>query len=166
MNSAGPVAAYVALGSNLEDPVAQVKAAIGDLARLPATRVAAISSLYRNPAVGGPPQPDFVNAVVMLETRLSARSLLELLLAIEEVHGRLRSVPNAPRTLDLDIALFGESVITEPGLTVPHPRLCERAFVLIPLAEIAPDAAVPGKGRVACLARLVDAARMTRIPRA
>jgi 2-amino-4-hydroxy-6-hydroxymethyldihydropteridine diphosphokinase len=73
-------------------------------------------------------------------------------------------VPNAPRTLDLDIALYGEAVIAEPGLTVPHPRLCERAFVLIPLEEIAPDAAVPGKGRVAALARRVDATGVTRIP--
>jgi 2-amino-4-hydroxy-6-hydroxymethyldihydropteridine diphosphokinase len=158
-----PITAFIALGSNLDDPAAQIRRASGSFAALPETRVARTSSLYRNPPVGYLEQPDFVNAVTMLETRLAPRDLLERLLAIERVHGRTRDFPNAPRRLDLDIALYGDRVIQEPDLIIPHPRLCERAFVLVPLMEIAPDAVVPGRGRVADLVRHVDASALVKL---
>ncbi len=158
------VTAFVALGANLDDPQAQIRCALRTLAALPETRLVRESSLYRNPAVGCRGQPDFVNAVAMVETRLAPRELLEQLLAIERAHGRVRDFPNAPRTLDLDIVLYGELQLHEPGLTVPHPRMLERAFVLVPLAEIAPDAVVPGRGRVADLVRAVDASGLVKLP--
>jgi len=159
-----PVTAFVALGSNLEDPVAQVRAGLGALAALPQTRLIAASSLYRNPPAGYHDQPDFVNAVAQIETCLAPRELLDALLVIERSQGRLRDFPNGPRTLDLDILIYGEQVICEAGLTIPHPRMLERAFVLGPLAEIAPAAVVPGAGPVARLAAGVDAAGMVKLP--
>jgi 2-amino-4-hydroxy-6-hydroxymethyldihydropteridine diphosphokinase len=158
------VTAFVALGSNLDDPVAQVRSALLSVAALRETRLARTSSLYRNPPVGFLDQPEFVNAVAMVETGLGPRELLAELLGIESAHGRARAVPNGPRTLDLDLALYGDRVIREPHLIVPHPRLAERAFVLVPLLEIAPDAVVPGVGRVADLVKAVDASCMVRIP--
>ena len=143
--------AFIGLGANLGDPGAQVRRALLALAGLPGTRLVAASSLYRSAPVGYTVQPDFVNAVAEVETRLGARALLEALLAEERRFGRTREFPNAPRTLDLDLLLYGDRVIAEPGLVVPHPRMHERAFVLAPLAEIAPDIAIPGKGRAAAL---------------
>ena len=96
-------------------------------------------------------QPDFINAVARVDTALDPHQLLCALLEIERKHGRVRSVPNAPRTLDLDILLYGDRTIGEPGLSIPHPRMHERAFVLVPLAEIAPDAVIPGRGSAAAL---------------
>jgi len=157
------VTAFVALGSNLDDPVAQIRSGLAALAALPQTRLARTSSFYRNPPAGFLEQPDFVNAAAMIETGLGPGELLDALLAIERAHGRQRLRANGPRTLDLDLALFGDRVIREPRLTVPHPRLAERAFVLVPILEIAPDALVPGLGRVADLARSVDASGMERI---
>jgi len=158
-----PITAFIALGSNLEDPVAQVRSGLRALAGLPHTRLTGASSLYRNPAVGMRDQPDFVNAVASIETRLAPQALLEGLLAIEREHGRVRDFPNAPRTLDLDIVLYGEAVIDEPGLTVPHPRMLARAFVLVPLAEIAPQAMVPRAGSAAGLAARVEATGLVRL---
>lgn len=158
-----PVTAFVALGSNMQDPPVQIRTGARAIAELPHTRLLRVSSLYRNPAVGYRDQPDFVNAVACVETQLSARSLLESLLAIERARGRVRDFPNAPRTLDLDIVLYGEHVIREPGLTIPHPRMRERAFVLIPLAEIAPNAWVPGAGPAAQLAERVETAGMVKL---
>ncbi len=149
-------AAYIALGSNLDDPRRQLQAAFDALARLPDTQLVARSSLYRSAPVGYANQPDFVNAAAAIRTALSPRALLDALLAIEREHGRVREFVNAPRTLDLDIALYGEHVIHEPGLSIPHPRLHQRAFVLAPLAEIAPDAVAPGRGRVRELLAGVD----------
>lgn len=149
-------AAYIALGSNLEQPQRQLQAGFDALARLPDTQLIAQSSLYRSAPVGYVNQPDFVNAVAAIRTTLSPRALLDALLAIEREHGRVREFPNAPRTLDLDIALYAECVIDEPGLSVPHPRMHQRAFVLVPLAEIAPDVLVPGHGRVRELLHGVD----------
>lgn len=148
--------AYVALGSNLKGPQRQLQAGLDALARLPGTELIARSSLYLSAPVGYADQPDFVNAVAAIRTSLSPRALLDALLAIERGHGRVREFANSPRTLDLDIALYGEQVINEPGLTVPHPRMHERAFVMVPLAEIAPDAIVPGRGRAADLLAGVD----------
>ena len=140
--------AFIGLGANLGDPQAQVRAAIAALGDFPRTRLLASSSLYRSAPVGVATQPDFVNAVVKVETALSARELLEELLTAEARAGRERPAPGAPRTLDLDLLLYGDAVIGEPGLVVPHPRMHERAFVLLPLAEIAADATIPRKGAV------------------
>lgn len=157
------VTAYVALGSNLEDPQRQLRSGLESLAALPATRLLRASSFYRSAPVGYADQPDFVNAVAAIETGLSPRGLLDALLAVERRHGRVREFPNAPRTLDLDIVAYGDRTIDEPGLAVPHPRMHERAFVMVPLAEIAPDAAIPGRGSVRELAARVDAASVTRL---
>lgn len=157
------VTAYVALGSNLENPSRQLRSGLEALAALPGTRLTRVSSLYRSAPVGYADQPDFVNAVAAIETSLSPRELLDALLAIERRHGRVRDFPNAPRTLDLDIVAYGDRVVEEPGLAIPHPRMQERAFVVIPLAEIAPDALIPGRGVVRDLVENVDRASVTRI---
>jgi 2-amino-4-hydroxy-6-hydroxymethyldihydropteridine diphosphokinase len=157
------ITAYVALGSNLDDPSAQVRRALEALVALPETRFVRRSSFYRNPPAGYLDQPEFVNAVASIETRLAPRDLLEQLLAIERAHGRVRDFPNAPRTLDLDILLYGERTVREPGLTIPHPRMLERAFVLVPLSEIAPDAMVPGGERIADLAAKLDASGLVKL---
>ncbi len=148
-----PVKAVVALGSNLDDPEAQVRRGFDELDRLPQTRVTARSFLHHTKPVGYADQPDFVNACALVETGLTPRALLEGLLAIEKRHGRVRDIPNGPRTLDLDIVLYGDSVVHEPGLTIPHPRAHDRPFVLAPLLEVWPDAVIPGHGRAADLAR-------------
>jgi 2-amino-4-hydroxy-6-hydroxymethyldihydropteridine diphosphokinase len=151
------VKAVIGLGSNLEDPEAQVRRGLAEIAALPETRVTAQSSLYRTAPIGLAAQPAFVNACALVETRLAARALLDGLLAIERNHGRVRTVPNGPRTLDLDIVLYGGAVIEEAGLTVPHPRAHERAFVLAPLVDVWPDATIPGHGRASdLLARTRD----------
>ena len=137
-----PVIAYVALGANLGDPQRALRDAMARLARLPDTTVTARSSLYRTAPVGAT-GPDFINAVVQLRTALTAPALLDALLAIETEAGRERPWPNAPRTLDLDLLLYGGARIDSPRLTVPHPRMNERAFVLVPLHEIAPDLVPP-----------------------
>jgi 2-amino-4-hydroxy-6-hydroxymethyldihydropteridine diphosphokinase len=130
--------AYVGIGSNLQDPRAQVRAAFQELDRLPHTRLVRKSSLYRSAPAGYAAQPDFINAVAQLETGLPAERLLAELQEVEARHGRQRSFANAPRTLDLDLLLYGDARIDSPGLTVPHPRMHDRTFVLKPLLEIAP----------------------------
>ncbi len=157
------VAAYIGLGANLNDPVAQVKAGIDALAALPRTQLVAQSSLYRTAPVGYADQPDFVNAVAAINTGLSARELLDALLATELEHGRVREFSNAPRTLDLDVLLYGNVEIHEAGLTVPHPRMHERAFVLTPLAEIAPQCVIPGRGSVSELLAGIGMCGVTRL---
>ena len=155
--------AYIALGANLKDPEAQVKAGFAALAALPATKLVAQSSLYRTAPVGYANQPDFINAVAAIKTRLAPRALLDALLAIETQHGRVREFPNAPRTLDLDVLLYEAREVHEDGLTIPHPRMHERAFVLAPLAEIAPGCEVPGRGAVGALLKNVNRSGVTRI---
>jgi len=140
------VKAAVALGSNLEDPEAQVRRGFEEIAALPGTQLLARSKLYRTAPVGYVDQPDFVNACALVETSLAPHALLDALLAVEQCHGRMRGIPNGPRTLDLDIVLYGDRVIDEPGLKVPHPRAHERVFVLAPLVEVWPDAVIPGHG--------------------
>jgi 2-amino-4-hydroxy-6-hydroxymethyldihydropteridine diphosphokinase len=130
--------AYVGIGSNLDDPRAHVTRAFDELDQLPHTRVVRKSSLYRSAPLGYAAQPDFVNAVAQLETALPAERLLDELQQLEARHGRTRSFANAPRTLDLDVLLFGDLELRTKALTVPHPRMHERAFVLEPLLEIAP----------------------------
>jgi 2-amino-4-hydroxy-6-hydroxymethyldihydropteridine diphosphokinase len=141
------VTACVALGSNLGDPVQQVSGAFAELAAIPDTRLVARSRLYRTRAVG-PPQPDYVNAAAVLETTLAPESLLEALQGIEAAHGRRREIHWGPRTLDLDLLTYGDRVIESSRLQLPHPHLAERAFVLAPLAEVAADLSIPGRGRV------------------
>lgn len=157
------VTAFIALGSNLDDPAAHVRRGIDDLARLPRTEVRRVSALYRSAPVGYHDQPDFINAVVQVATHLGPRVLLEALLEIERRHGRVRGVPNGPRTLDLDILLFGDLVLREPGLTLPHPRMHERAFVILPLAEIAPRQIIPDVGSVTQCLETVDAGSVARM---
>ena len=143
-----PVIAFVGLGGNLGDPVATLGAALQALDEVQDTRLLRASRLYRTPAWGLEQQPDFINAVAMLETRLAAQALLESLFVIERRHGRVREAEQrwGPRTLDLDLLLYGDAVIDEPGLHVPHPHLHERAFALLPLLEIAADVEIPGRG--------------------
>ena len=158
-----PVTAYIALGANLEDPVAQVRAGLAALATLPDTQLLMQSSLYRTAPVGYADQPDFINAVAAVDTELSPRELLDALLAIELNHGRVRQFANAPRTLDLDVLLYDDVEVNESGLTIPHPRMHERAFVLAPLAEIAPLCEIPGHGRVSDLLRGLNPQGVTRL---
>jgi 2-amino-4-hydroxy-6-hydroxymethyldihydropteridine diphosphokinase len=145
--------AYVGLGSNLGDREETIRDAVSALGNEPGIEVAAVSALIDTAPVGVVGQPRFLNGVLALETELPARALLDTLLAIERRFGRRReaSVPHGPRTLDLDLLLYGDEVIDEPGLHVPHPRLHEREFVLGPLVELAPGLEVPGKGRVVTL---------------
>ncbi|HEB95851.1 MAG TPA: 2-amino-4-hydroxy-6-hydroxymethyldihydropteridine diphosphokinase [Sedimenticola thiotaurini] len=148
----GPVSAWVGLGSNLDRPRQQLERAFVGLARLPGTRLVARSPLYHSPPMGPPDQPDYVNAVAMLETGLDPHRLLAALQEIETAHGRRRERRWGPRTLDLDLLLYGDRVIRTPELTVPHPGLTRRAFVLYPLRDLAPDLMVPGAGPVRGLA--------------
>lgn len=136
--------AYVALGSNLEFPQQQILRAFEELAALPLTEVVKTSSLYRTAPVGYDDQPDFINAAAELRTNLDPEKLLGYLLAIENLHGRKRPFPNAPRQLDLDLLLYDDRQMQTPELTLPHPRMHERGFVLLPLAEIAPDLSISG----------------------
>ncbi|HEV8108815.1 MAG TPA: 2-amino-4-hydroxy-6-hydroxymethyldihydropteridine diphosphokinase [Burkholderiales bacterium] len=138
--------AFVGLGANLGEPQRQVQQAFRELDAIAHTRVVRTSSLYRSEPLGFADQPRFVNAVAQVETGLPAGRLLAELQAVEARHGRSRSFANAPRTLDLDLLLFGNVVIDTASLQVPHPRMHERAFVLLPLLEIAPDVAIPGQG--------------------
>lgn len=163
MRAQQPVLAFVGIGSNLADPVARVRAALEALDSLRSTRVVSRSSLYRTAPVGYLDQPEFINAVASLETGLAPRELLDAMFAIEQEHGRVRSVRNAPRTLDLDLLLYGERAILEPGLVIPHSRMHERAFVLAPLAEIAPDVQIGDHGSAAALLALVSDQGVTRI---
>ena len=144
---------YVGLGSNLDDPISQVRAGMALLATLRATQVDICSSLYRTAPVGMTAQPDFINALCRLQTQLDPAEIMAGLLALESERGRVRDVSGGPRTLDLDLLLYfssqGHMVQCQgPDLTLPHPRLHERAFVLYPLQEIAPGLAIPGRGRV------------------
>jgi 2-amino-4-hydroxy-6-hydroxymethyldihydropteridine diphosphokinase len=142
------VRAFVGLGGNVGDVAGAFASAAARMDALPGTRLLRVSRRYRTPAWGETAQPDFLNAVAMLETTLPARELLDGLLAIERAHGRDRERETrwGPRTLDLDLLLYGDEVIDEPGLRVPHPYLHERAFALRPLLEIAPDVSIPGHG--------------------
>ena len=133
-----PVRATIALGANLGDSAHTLRAAVSAMAALPLTQLVRASSLYRSAPVAAS-GPDFINAVALIDTQLSAPQLLAQLQAIEQDFGRQRSTRNAPRTLDLDLLLYGSAQIYSPALTVPHPRMYQRAFVLLPLAEIAPE---------------------------
>jgi len=155
--------AVIGLGANLGDPAAQLRAAIAAIGTLPGTRVLAVSSFYRTAPVGVAAQPDFVNAAVAIDTALAPRALLAALAGLERAAGRERTRAGAPRPLDLDILLYGERVVDEPDLRIPHPRLHERAFALAPLIEVAPGAVVPGRGPAADLLARCAGQRIERV---
>jgi len=143
----GDARAYIGLGSNLGDSVARVRGGMVALGQLSNTRLEACSSLYRTAPVGRQDQPDFVNAVCRVRTRLAPVALMRRLLEVEQTHGRVREgEKGGPRTLDLDLLLYGNEAIRSTELTVPHPRLHERAFVLYPLFELEPNLVIPGRG--------------------
>jgi len=149
---------FVGLGANLGPAEASVRAAIAALGTVSQTSLVAASRLYRTPAWGREDQPDFINAVAQLRTRLAPVPLLEALLGIEQSFGRERHAGErwGPRTLDLDLLLYAEQVIDLPQLQVPHPHLQARAFVLLPLSELAPEAIVPGHGTVRHALQAID----------
>lgn len=156
------VIAYIGLGANLGDAATTVSQAIDALDALPHTRLLARSSLYRSAPVGYLDQPDFVNAVAAIETSLAPHAVLDGLLDIEQRFGRARSFRNAPRTLDLDLLLYGDQTLHDERLTVPHPRMHERAFVMVPLVEIAPALALPHRGLAASIAAGLDASDIAK----
>lgn len=149
------ISAYIGLGANLGDAADSVRAAIDLLAQLPTTKLSACSSLYRSAPVDATGD-DFVNAVIQIETQLDAHTLLAELQRIEHSFGRERPFRNAPRTLDLDLLVFGNNIIRDHALEVPHPRMGNRAFVLLPLHELTPDLEIPGLGQIAPLLALVS----------
>ena len=162
-----PVLSYVALGANLGEAETTVRAAIAALGRLPGTQLVAASSLYRTAPLEVPePQPDYINAVARLATTLTPHALLDELLALEARFGRVRPYRWAPRALDLDLLLYDDLVLDSAELQLPHPRMHLRAFTLQPLAEIAPDAVIPGVGTVAALLPTVADQAISRIPSA
>lgn len=162
MNSQ-PERAYIGLGANLGDARATVQAAVQAIAALPGTRLVARSQDWRSAPVQAQ-GPDFVNAVVAVDTTLRPRDLLTALWGIEQAHGRLRPYPNAPRTLDLDLLLHGRHVLNTPDLTLPHPRMHERAFVLRPLVQLDPAVTIPGRGAVAGLLATVTGQQVEPMP--
>jgi 2-amino-4-hydroxy-6-hydroxymethyldihydropteridine diphosphokinase len=154
--------AYVGIGANLGDARANVADAVERLAALPHSRLLRASSSYRTAPIDSSGD-DYINAVACLDTDLPAPALLDALQAIEQAHGRERPYRNAPRTLDLDLLLYGDQVIGTPMLTVPHPRMLDRAFVLAPLLEIAPDAHIPGRGPAREFAAAVAGQDITKL---
>jgi len=158
--------AYIGVGSNLDNPIEQVNAAIAAVRALAGTSSLRCSSLYRSAPVGVTAQPDFINAVCAVATTLPAETLMDALLAIERVRGRRRDgAPGGPRSLDLDLLLYADRVQDAPHLSLPHPRLHQRAFVLYPLAELAPGLTVPGRGRVAELLEQCAGQRIEKLTR-
>jgi 2-amino-4-hydroxy-6-hydroxymethyldihydropteridine diphosphokinase len=155
---------YVGLGSNLDGPVQQIEAAFELLQNIPETSFVARSSLYRSAPFGEVEQPDFVNAAAALLTQLAASDLLAEFQKIERKRGRKRGGPRwGPRILDLDLLLYSDHVIEEPGLSVPHPGIAERNFVLLPLRDLAPDLEIPGLGRLSGISVDEQEPRITRI---
>jgi len=144
--------AFVAFGSNLNEPASQVTRAFQAIEKLPKTKLVKQSSLYKTAPVGYSDQPDFINAVAEIATELSAEALMEQLLEVEKTFGRERPFANAPRVLDLDLLLFDDLILRTESLTLPHPRMHLRGFVLLPLAEIAPEINIPQHGNVVKLA--------------
>ena len=138
--------AFVGLGSNLGDRIGHLQSAVDGLAQVPGVRVVAVSGVYETTPVGGPPQYEYLNAVVDVDTELSPRALLDAARDLEAGAGRVRAERWGPRTLDVDVLLVGEERVDDPDLTVPHPRMWERGFVLAPLADLAPELVEPPPG--------------------
>jgi 2-amino-4-hydroxy-6-hydroxymethyldihydropteridine diphosphokinase len=144
-----PVTVYIGIGSNMDSPLEQVKHAMLELNSLPETHCIRQSACYCSAPMGPQDQPDYINAVVALETRLSPKTLLRQLQILEKSHGRVRDGSRwGPRTLDLDILLYADEVIDVPGMQIPHPGILQRNFVLFPLYEVAPEIIIPGVGRL------------------
>ena len=161
------VRAYVGLGSNLNDPQSQLRSAVAALDAIPATCCVACSSLYLSKPLGSKAQPDYLNAVAAVDTRLTAAELLKELHLIEELHGRVRGAERwVPRTLDLDLLLYGDAQVEGDILTVPHPGLPERNFVLYPLHEIAPELHIPGVGSLRTLLESCSSLGLQAVPAA
>ncbi len=161
-----PVRVYIGLGSNLECPEQQIRWGFDELARFPRSRLVARSSLYLGPPVGPQDQPDYVNAVAALDTELAPSDLLRTVLAAELRRGRMRGPKRwGPRTLDLDILLYGDLQCHDSELSIPHPEMAHRAFVLIPLSEIAPEVVIPGVGRVRDLVKGLSRSSLTVLDR-
>lgn len=154
--------AYIGIGANLGDARANVADAVERLRRLPGCELQAVSAMYRTAPIDSSGD-DYINAVARIATTLEAEALLEALHGIELAHGRERPYRNAPRTLDLDVLLYGDEQIASPTLTVPHPRMMERAFVLVPLLELAPGVNVPGKGPALAFAPGVASQAITKL---
>ena len=159
---ARPPQAVIALGSNLGDRLGNLQGGLDALAGTPGLAVVAVSPVYETAPVGGPEQADFLNAVLIAATRLPARALLERCHAVEAAFGRTRDVVWGPRTLDLDLIVYGDVVSDDPALTLPHPRAHERAFVLTPWLAVDPGAQIPGRGRVDALLAAVGTAGVRR----
>lgn len=158
------VPAYIGLGSNLDEPAVQLRRALTALGRLPGTRLVAVSSFYRNPPMGPQDQPDFVNAVAGLLTTLPAAELLAALQAIEDAQGRRRDGPRwGPRTLDLDLLVYGALRRDDEALVLPHPGIAARPFVVVPLHEIAPGLRLPGGASIERLAAAADRGGLARL---
>jgi len=159
------IPASIGIGSNQDDPAAQVRGALSALAALPKTRLIYASSLYRNPPMGSVAQPDYVNAAAVILTRLPARKLLASLQTLELAQGRVRGTEPrwGPRPIDLDILTYGYRLIDEPDLVIPHPGISERNFVLFPLLEICPHLPIPGRGSVSRLAAVIDGTTLEKI---
>jgi len=155
--------AYVGLGSNIGDPARQVRLAIEELKKLPETNLVLTSGMYRSAPLGYADQADFLNAVACLDTGLPAARLLEHLQEIERKQGRERPFANAPRTLDLDLLLYGDIILDSPRLTVPHPRMHERAFVLQPLLDLDSEISIPGRGKASTLRSACGSQRIERV---
>ncbi len=156
-----PHRAWIGRGSNLDDPRRHVEQALVELDRLPLTRRLAASRLYASRPLGPQDQPDFINAVALLETHLSPLALLDQLQALEQRHRRVRARRWGPRTLDLDLLLFDDSMLALPRLVVPHPELRQRAFVVMPLLELAPQLVLPNGERLAAAADALTAEGLT-----
>jgi len=156
------VQAFVAIGANLGDARANALDAVARLRRVPGIAVTAVSSLYRTAPVDSSGD-DYINAVARIDTTLAPHALLAALFAIEQEHGRERPYRNAPRTLDLDLLLYGDDIVDTPTLTVPHPRMTQRAFVLVPLLEIVPAIVLPALGTAASFAPGVAGQRIERL---
>lgn len=156
-----PLRCYIGLGANLGEPLAQLRAAVAALAALPGSALAAVSPLYRSAPLGPAGQPDYYNAVAALDTPLPPHALLTALQAIEAAQGRVRLERWGPRTLDLDLLLYGSDLIATPDLTVPHAELGNRCFVLVPLHDLAPDLILPDGRALATLAATTDRTGLT-----
>jgi 2-amino-4-hydroxy-6-hydroxymethyldihydropteridine diphosphokinase len=143
--------AFLGLGSNVGDRLANLQGALDLMSARPDVRPLRSSRVYETDPVGGPPQPDFLNAVVEVETALSPMELLRACMEVEDELGRVREERWGPRTIDIDVLTLDEEIVDEPDLTIPHPRMHERGFVLVPLLELAPDPVLPGGRRVATL---------------
>lgn len=157
--------AYIGLGSNLNDPESQVRGTLEAFSRCKSIRLIRTSAMYRNPPMGPADQPDFINAVALIETKLSPRALLDTLLRMESERGRIREPGNhwGPRAIDLDILLYDDRKIDQPDLKIPHPGISKRNFVLFPLLEVEPDLWIPGLGKIKDIAAGHDSTALIRI---